>query len=45
VAVLTMYLAVSPLMSWRIAGMPDSLLMRSEGAEGGSPKTYLSAVL
>jgi len=45
VAVLNMYLAVSPLMRWAIGGMPDSLLIRAEGAVGGSPKTYLSAVL
>ena len=26
-------------------GMPDSLMIRAEGAVRGSPKTYLSAVL
>ena len=45
VAVLNMYLAVSPLMRWAIGGMPASLLIRAEGGVGGSPKTYLGAVL
>jgi len=35
VAVLNMYLAVSPLWRWAIGGMPPSLLIRAEGAVGG----------
>jgi len=35
VAVLNIYLAVSPLMRWAIGWMPASLLIRTERAVGG----------